>query len=262
MAMLIRILAIALFMGTAAAAEPFDIQPYRDANGRFLAILAAGEGGEAKDLRTPEFARLVALMSDEQRFLRARKFSQADMPDLMDLCDMANRNDMTLLFFNVKSRIDPQWSQEEKVRKLGPLLQRNAVEFQAELTTLQPFHIRCMGLGMPLLEEFVRGLPPGQMTPVRREGLAKMRNGYTQMLTGMLMNMADAGMSVAYRGAVTEAMADASPALVAVMPLAERARLLEIARQSEPTLPRQFKPAHERVQAALQNRECAALCAF
>jgi hypothetical protein len=258
----IRVLVLVLFASAATAAESFDLRPYREANARFLELLAAGEGGVAKDLRTPEFARLVTLMSDEKRFLRAKAFTQADMPDVMDLCDMANRNDMGLLFFGVKSRIDAKWSDAEKVRKLTPLIEQNSIDFQPELTTLQPFHIRCMGLGMPLLEDFVRALPPDQMTPVRRGGLTKMRNGYTEMISGMLMNIGDMRLSTRYRAAVVEAMADAAPALASVFNLSQRARLLGIVEKSEPTMPREFKTSRERIQRALQDSECSVLCAF
>ncbi len=258
----IRVLVLVLISSAATAAESFAVRPYREANARFLELLAAGEGGVAKDLRTPEFARLVTLMSDEQRFLRAKQFTQADMQDVMDLCDMANRNDMSLLLFGVKSRIDPKWSDAEKLRKLTPLIERNSIEFQPELTTLQPFHIRCMGLGMPLLEDFIRALPPDQMTPVRRDGLTKMRNGYTEMMTGMLMNIGDTRLSTSYRAAVAEAMADASPALASVLNLSQRARLLGIVQKTEPTMPREFKTSRERIERALQNPKCSVLCAF
>lgn len=213
----IRALALVLFATAAMAAETFDLQPYREANSRFLELLAASEGGVAKDLRTPEFARLVALMSDEKRFLRSKKFTQADMQEVMDLCDMA---------------------------------------------TLQPFHIRCMGLGMPLLEHFIRALPPDQMTPVRRDGLTKMRNGYEQLLTGMLLNIGDTRFAFSYRGAVAEAVAEASPALASVLSLSQRARLLAVVQKSEATMPREFKTSRERIQLALQNPKCSGLCAF
>jgi len=167
-----------------------------------------------------------------------------------------------VLFFGVKSRMDPNWSQEDKVRNLVPMIQRNAIEFQEELTTLQPFHIHCMELQMPLLEEFIRALPPDQMTPARRDGLAKMRNGYAQMLTGMLQNMGDANFSVGYRGAVTNAIADASPALVSVLSLAQRAQLLEVVKQSESSTPSDFKAARARIEKALKNPACSELCAF
>jgi len=258
----IRILALVLFASAATAAGEFDLQPYREANARFLELLAANEGGVAKDLRTPEFARLVVLMSDEKRFLRAKKFTQADMPEVMDLCDMANRNDMGLLFFGVKSRIDPKWSDAEKVRKLTPLIEQNSIDFQPELTTLLPFQIRCMGLGMPLLEGFIRALPADQMTQVRRDGLTKMRNGYAQMLTGMLMNIGETRLSISYRGAVAEALAEASPALASVLSLSQRAQLLEVVQKSESTMPREFKTARERIERALQNPECSVLCTF
>ncbi len=258
----IRVLVLVLFASAATAAESFDLRPYREANARLLELLAAGDGGAAKDLRTPEFARLVTLMSDEKRFLRAKEFTQADMQDVMDLCDMANRNDMSLLFFGVKSRIDPKWSEAEKVRELTPLIEQNSIDFQPELTTLQPFHIRCMGLGMPLLEDFVRALPPDQMTPVRRDGLTKMRNGYAQLLTGMLMNIGDTRLAISYRGAVIEAVAEASPALASVLSLSQRARLLDAVQKSERTMPREFKTPRERIQRALQNSECSVLCAF
>jgi hypothetical protein len=262
MATVIRILALTLFAQLAIAADAFDIQPYREAHGRFMAMLSAGDSGQPKDLRTPEFTRLVTVMSDEKRFLRARKFTRDDMPVLMDLSEMANKNDVSLLFFGVKSRMDPNWSQEDKVRNLVPMIQRNAIDFQAELTTLQPFHIHCMELQMPLLEEFIRALPPDQMTPVRRDGLAKMRNGYAQMLTGMLQNMGDANFGVGYRGAVTNAIADASPALVSVLSLAQRAQLLEVVKQGESSTPSDFKAARARIEKALKNPACSELCAF
>ena len=127
-----------LFASGVAAGEALDIQPYRQAHARFLELLGAAEANPGKDLRTPEFSGLVSIMSDQKRFLTVRRFTQDDMPAVMDLCDMANRNDVSLMLHGLKAKIDPQMSPADQASKMTSLMMANTIRFQPELLGSRP----------------------------------------------------------------------------------------------------------------------------
>jgi len=248
--------------GVVAAAEPLQLQPYRDAHARFIALLEAGDGGTPAQLRTPEFARIVKVLSDDARFLRARPFVQDDMSAVMDLCDLANRAHVKLMLFGTSSSFDPKLTQKEQLAQLMPRINQNTVEFQAELSGLQPFAIRCLGLSIPLLEEFMRKLPPEQFTPVSRDGLVKMRWGYAEMLRGMFMSITETKYSTKYRDAVVKALAEASPRLASTLTLEQRATLQETYMRALQETPLDVAPDILRIGEALRSKECKGLCAL
>ena len=81
-------------------------------------------------------------------------------------------------------------------------------------------------------------------------------------VTGRISGSVIVTVHVSDRGAVTNAIADASPALVSVLSLAQRAQLLEVVKQSEASTPSDFKAARARIEKALKNPACSELCAF
>jgi hypothetical protein len=262
MSKLVKVLVLCAWVTVAAAAEPLDLQPYRDAHARFIALLKAGDGGTPAQLRTPEFARIVKVLSDDARFLRARPFVQDDMPIVSDLCELANGAVVRLMFFGTQSRADPKLNQAENTARLMPLINQNTFDFQAELTTLQPFAVRCLGLSIPLLEEFVRKLPPEQFTAVRRDGLMKLRNGYLRMLAGMFMTISEPRYDAKYRGAVVKAIADATPALAATLTLEQRAHLRETFMRALKNAPLDIATDILPIGEALESKQCTGLCAL
>ena len=205
---------------------------------------------------------MTSVMSDQKRFLTLRRFTQDDMPAVMDLCDMANRNDVSLMLHGLKAQIDPQMSPAEQASKMRSLMMANTIRFQPELIRLAPFHIHCLGLSVPLIVEFVRELPAEQMNTVRRDGLAKVRSGYTEMLAGLMQIINNTQYGLDFRNAIAKAMAETAPALVSLLTLPQRAQLL-LMMGLDPAgakLPEDLAANLARIKAALGTEACTGLC--
>jgi len=258
MSKFVKILVLCAWVTVAAAAEPLDIQSYRDAHARYSQLLVAADSGSAIDLRTPEFNRLVKVLSDEKRFLYARRLATEDIPSMMDMCELADRATDELVSFGAKSR---KLSPEDKAR-IRTLQEQNILVFQPELTLMQPFHIRCLGLTVPLLEEFVRTLPPAQVNQARRDGLKSMSEGYSNMMRGTFMMADDARYGLKYRLELIKAMADATPAFASMLSVEQRSRVLSVVDGAASRAPPEGAADLARIRRALNSTTCARLCAL
>jgi len=239
----------------AFATEPLDIQPYRDAYARFATLLTEGGAGTPTALRSPEFKRLVATLTDERRFLRARPFGQNDLPVVMELCEITRRANAALLGFA------PTGDEAQVFKDKDLQLLKNSRDFQPETGALLAFHIRCLGASVPLLEQLVSTMPAEQLTPKRRMGLAAMRDGYSEMLAGTIGSISDGRYTMQYRGTILKAIADTSPEFASMLTLEQRARMLDRMKATTPTAPEKFSVEIERVTRALEAKECGAVCA-
>ena len=108
----------------------------------------------------------------------------------------------------------------------------------------------------------MRELPAEQVTPVRRDGLAKVRSGYAEMLAGLMQIINEPRYGLEFRGAIAQAMAETAPALASLLTLPQRAQLLLMMGHdpARAKLPEELAANLARIKAALGNEACTGLC--
>lgn len=247
--------------GYAIAAD--DLAAYRDAGNKMASLVAQAEkANNGKMLQTKEVDQLVAVLSDEKRFLKSAPYSKDQLKDLLQLCSVTNKALMSLALFHIKGSIDPKADRKVIVAQVSALMQKNTQSFSRHLQRLQPFMIRCTAKQVKPLSEFMASLPPEQLTPVRRKGLQRARVGFMQMFVGVVKNSGDKSLDKAYRLAIVRALAESAPDLISTLPLTARARLKSIATASRDSVPAGFESYMKQIYKALDNNVCEGLCAI
>lgn len=254
-------LLLALSLSAASAQNSNDVAAYREAGSKFASIVAEAErGAGAKRLQTEEVDGLVAVLSDEKRFLKAERYSVSELNGLVDLCGVSNRAAMSLVFFALKKHIDPKADPQKIAIQLAALVQKNSESFSRHLSYLQPVSIRCVAKVVPPMTELVSSLTPAQFSDVRRAGLQQFRTGVAQLFVGTIQSLGNASNDEAYRLTLAQTLAESAPTLISALPVAVRLQIRSIVSQAgESSLPR-FAEYLQTVYKALDDRRCNELC--
>lgn len=250
-----------VFTGLTTAAD--NLAAYSQA-GKTLAVLVAKaeKADDAKLLQTEEVDQLVTVLSDEQRFLQKGSYSKDQLGNLLQLCGMSNKAVMSLALFRLKGSIEPKADRKVIAQQAAALMENNAITFGRHLAQLQPFMIRCMARQVSPMSEFMAALDPQEMTPIRRQGLEQARNGFVQLMTGVLKNSNDLKYDKTYRIAIVKALTEAAPDLISTLPLEMRSRVRTLATANRDSMSADIKPYLDRIYQALDNKECIGLCAI
>lgn len=247
--------------GHATAAD--DVAVYSEAGKKLAALVAKAEkADDAKLLQTEETNQLVTVLSDEQRFLQKRNYSKDQLGDVLQLCGTSNKAVMSLALFHLKGSIDPKANQKVIAQQVAALMEKNVKRFGRYLEHLQPFMIRCMARQVSPMSDFMASLAPQEMTAVRRKGLEQARNGFAQLIIGVLKNSNDARYNKTYRLAIIKALAESAPELVSTLPIKMRSRIQSVATAGSDSVSADFTPYMKQIYQALDSKECKGLCAI
>lgn len=240
-----------------------NLAAYREAGSKFASLVAEAErGAKEKQLQTEEVDRLVAVLSDEKRFLKSEQYKVQELEGLLDLCDISNKAVMSLALFNLKEHIDPKADPQIIAAKVTALAQKNSESFSHQLRYLQPFSIRCAAKEVPPLAEFVGSLTPAQFTDVRRKGLQQARTGLAQLFVGVIHSLGNTNNDEAYRLAIVQALAESAPSLVSALPVAVRLQIRSIVSPVGESSPPRFRQYVQKIYKALDDRTCDGLCSI
>lgn len=250
-----------LSLSPAFAQSDNDLAAYREAGLKFALLVAEAERGTGpKGLQTAEVDLIVAVLSDEKRFLKIEQYTGKELESVLDLCGMSNRAIMSLALFSLKEHVDPKASPETITVQVAALMQKNLESFSRHLRYLQPFLIRCLAKQVPPMTEFVRSLPAAQFTDVRREGLQQFRNGLAQAFVSVAQSLGNPGSDEAYRLALVQALAESAPSLVSALPVALRLQIRSIINPSAESSPPRFAAYLQKIYEALNDNSCDGLC--
>jgi hypothetical protein len=260
----IWILPLLLCGGMATAAPTADaLAEYRRAGESFFMLIAEAEAGEkVARLRDAEFGRLVEALSDERRMLVEGPYSSEEIETDIEVCRIANKATMSLVLFDLKVSIARSQDQQAVMAEFNALMARNILQFQDEMTALQPFLFRCLAKQMRGLERFIASLPPEQFTDVRRSGIVKMRQGISMAYHGALSDANDPAFQESYRITVLAALAETAEVYALAMPLPERKRIADaMARSAAPENGRMGAYAAQ-IERAFRSEACSTLCSI
>lgn len=240
-----------------------DVALYRQTSERLLALIDSAQAdGDPSLVRTKEVLALVESVSSNSAVLRSGASGESEFEMLTEICGLANRMSMSLLLFGAKAHINPVATQEQMQAELLSLMNRNTIVFEDHLKDLQPFLLRCLARQLSALSQFVAKLRSDEITDVRKQGLARMRSGMTQLLLGVVAAANDSRYSEEYRLSLLEALAETSPVFAQSMEPAVRQQLYALTSAAASQAQRPYKRPLDQMERALGADSCNALCAL
>jgi len=256
MSRIFSLLFAAIFGIAAAPAGAQDFGEYLQAS---KALMAMRELPRMKD---PIGPGLLDILGDSQTFLDKRPFTPDDFGPLMEVCGVANKISVSYMLYGLDkslSSVDKNDMQAAS-RAMQAVAMRNAFEYQDELAILMPFTLRCQARMAPLMEDFLRKLPPEEFTDIRKGGVRQIQNGAFGSYSGYLTMITGSGIKDANLRRMSSAMAEVAPAYASVMQLAQRRQLLDLATATKAKVPAALADDLKTVIEAMASDKCNALC--
>jgi hypothetical protein len=245
-----------------AAPTADDLAAYKEAGARLTSLIETAQqrGGAINQLKSSEVTRLVRVISDEDRILRADAYPVTEMESLLDTCDVANKASVSLMLFNLKAGLDPSANPQQTQAAVIKLANENVVAFQDELREIQPFLLRCLSKQVEPMTQFIATLKPAELTDIRRQGLVGARKGLLQIYTGALQAANDPRYREDYRLALLGALAETSAHFARILELPARKELRDATRVTGSKSAAAYKPQLTRIADSLSNEACEGLC--
>lgn len=213
-------------------------------------------------LSNKKTAELLATLSDSHRFLDMQTYNVSNMPVLMDMCQKANLIVVKYSMFDLKSNLDPKVDMATRAMQVQKTMAKNIIAFQDELERVQPFLIRCLARGMPVLASFTAALKPEEMTNVRLQGLEKVRNGILGAALGSLMTLNVPAIRDSYKQKMLEALAESARSLAAPLRPTMRRQIVAEIDRVRARVPEKLRPSVATVAAAMTDEKCGGLCLY
>lgn len=254
---------LGFLMGVVNSAFAKDVSAYLAAGEEFdrrVAELSANH--EMPRASDEAVAGLLATLSDSERFLDAVEFQLSDMEDLMAVCGKANAITMSYILFDLRSHVNSKSEPKDVALQAAKLMNNNVFKYQQELQLLQPFQNKCMAKQIPLLEEFSSSLKPEEITPIRRAGLQKMRQGVFQVFYGTLAGINNSELSESYRTRVLHALAVNASVYASVLPPIARQQIFDLAFALDEKASSKYHADLSAIVTAMNDDQCKGLCAY
>lgn len=254
-----RLLSLLIAASCAIAAAPAGAQDFGEYLQASKTLLAMRELPRMKD---PIGPALLDILGDSQAFLDKRPFAAADMPPLMEVCGIANKISVTYMLHGLEkgmAGVDRN-DMQAAARAMQALAMRNVFEYQDELAILMPFTLRCQARMAPLMEDFIRNLPPEEFTDIRKGGVRQVQNGAFGSYSGYLTMITGTGIKDANLRRMSGTMAEVAPAYASIMQLAQRRQLRELATATKAKVPATLADDLEKVIQAMASSDCNVLC--
>lgn len=256
MSRLSSLLFAALFAIAAGPAGAQEFEPYLQASKTLMAMR------ELPRMKDPLGPALLDILGDSQTFLDKRPFTQDDMGPLMEVCGIANKLSVSYMLHGLDkglAGVDKN-DMQAAARAMQSVAMRNVFEYQDEMAILMPFTLRCQARMAPLLEDFLRKLPPAEFTDIRKGGVRQVQNGAFGSYSGYLTMITGSGIKDANLRRMSGTMAEVAPAYASLMQLAQRRQLHELAAASKAKAPAALAGDLEKVIQAMASNDCNALC--
>jgi hypothetical protein len=136
------------------------------------------KGGVRPDFSKPPASDLLGQVFNLQQLEALPPAQGGDLPWLIDWVVAANGVYKSIVSFGIAPPVTPLTDEAA--------LQRNFTDYEDQLATASNFLLRILAREIPAAFAFMDQLPPAQRTPVRMEGLNKMRVSYAGMVGSYL----------------------------------------------------------------------------
>ena len=204
--------ALAIASSSVAASGALNARTYMDAANELLLRDPLPRKSD------PATARWLETVTDVQRVLGSGPYEASNMISLMAVCSMSVQlaSRYTLEGFD---QLKPLANDKVKLSAaLVKLQTENAVTYQDELSGIMAFSVACMSREVAPMNEFLASLSPEQLTPIRRQGAAQMRDGIRAAILGNISLSGDVSISVENRKIIVSALAANIDALATSLP--------------------------------------------
>lgn len=249
-----------LAAGAAGAATPFP--DYTAAVQQFEALSAkTADEHRMPRLSDPGAREILGTLADHTRFLDAYNFGSADLSQLMNMCNQANKVVVSYMLFDLASHVDKTMTDPQKVAPIVMQLgSRNMIEYQSEMTPVMAFNQRCMARQIPLTVDFVRTLRPEDLTEIRLQGLQQLRNGLLNTYLGMAHGISETPISLENRRIMFSTLAEVTPVLAQALDLARRKAALNYWVSQAANMPPGVETEYKQIVDALGATTCDDFC--
>ena len=238
-----------------------EAETYFNASREFDGLVVQSmQSGKMPRIENKEVSKIIALLSDSERFLNSTTYQIQDLNTLMDICGKATNATMVYIYFDLKNNVNPKSEPRIIALQVAKVMESNTLSFQNELELLQPFVTRCMAKEIPLLNEFITSLPPEQFTETRRAGLQKLRNGIFQIFFGFLQAASNSAYKESYRYKVLQSLAETAPQYSSLLQPNIRMQIKIVAESSQTSAPKAFSELLEGIARAMGETGCTGLC--
>lgn len=261
-------MALALVAPAAAAVDEQALQAQQAASERLIALVSEADqaegdrAGRLARLRTAEFASLVRVVSDKERLLGSEPVPLADLGRAFEICGRAQSVMTAMLFFDGDGPGNANAVSDYGNPAVIALFDRNTVEFQDELSTLQPFQFSCVAWLLPAMGEFAENLAPQDWTPARRDGLRKARTGMVILYSGAIPVLAAESLGDGYKRAILDSLVEHADVFAVASRLVDRQQIVDDLRTQRGKVPAAYVAGIDRLIAAFSTTACTGLCAI
>lgn len=209
----------------------------------------------------PEYAELLATLSNHRRFLTSQQFAVADLGDVVEICSTALRANMAYVFFDLNTVVDKTMTDPAKITAaVMQVANRNAVTYQEEVTAILSFTQRCAATQIPLLVKFVETLKPEDLTPIRRDGLKQVRSALFGTFANVARTASETAITPQNRRIMFDTMRETTPVFAQALDLATRKNALDIMTSTEKSVPPELRAQYEQITETLRSTNCESLC--
>lgn len=206
----------------------------------------------------PEVARLIAVTSDSDARFGTAEFPVRALDTFVPVCAASSGLMTRYLLVGVT----PEEAKAPASRAFTAKVIANTRAYQNEIMPLLRFGIRCNALHIPALEQFTARLTVAELTQTRRDGLAQMRQGISQILQGAVETLGQPGIRPENSTALLRQVVSDAPVLARVLTLPQRADLAARVAVFTKASPPSIRSDLDRLRAALADQRCEGLCAI
>lgn len=219
------------------------------AAGQFQALLKEDAARKAPPRLTDEKAKpIFDILFDNAKILGAHPYKAADVEPLLAV--FGNYFQMTKVYLGFRNA--------EGTNNLAD----NEFEFQNELSKLAVEMVETSGAVSEALNDYVKTTPAEQISEERKSGLAKMRTGAGQVVSGVITLLQNPRYGDANKLAMAEAIVDTAPYLRDILPVEERKSFAKSALDSLLNSPKEVEPLINEFSNTMNSEDCTGLCAL
>ncbi|MDP1630458.1 MAG: hypothetical protein Q8L66_03450 [Caulobacter sp.] len=258
-AVAVTVALLATSVGAREGGEP-SIAQIATARQALAARLQGAEIGAVPPLLSnPADAALIRAAFDPRGLAQV---TVATLGEGLDSCDLGNRYSVMLGFAGSRKDEFKGTAPDVAAKALVARQLVNAGKYQDELALSLRFTAFCMARLVEPMAAFWQGLPEGQRTQVRLDGLREARKGMTGIYLGLVMTQVDSGERPANRALLMEALLSNNDRLAQALTPADRKRVLDAIVRYLPAATGATRTDLIRLRDELAALPCLQLCAL
>lgn len=257
----VALFAAACCAAACASAKAHGFAPYLEAAQQLKTMPSPAR------LSDPQGAALLAIVGDRQRFLDSAPIGQDDLPALAQVCSASMDLETSYVEHDKAAKVQAitkdAHDQSSLFTATATVYAHNTEEFQDEIALARSFTYQCKARLAPLMADAFRfALAPETRHAWNPDALRRFQDKLFFDFTGILTLAHEARLKPANMQRITKAMADASPVLVAALPLARRKMLLSFAAATPAKVSGQSADDITQILRIMDDTSCDKLCSL